>query len=133
LDEPTQSRTRETEFHTGDVWKVVLCLKHYRLDLDIFTIPAAPAGLTVVTGLDPTSLVLKGKYDEAVARFVDAPFSAVEGVLETELNLVPNDWVFCPNVPQGAEHNLMWKSSLRAVTISTSIRREPESHSMGFM
>ncbi len=94
MDESTQSRTRETQFHTGDVWKVVLCLKHYRPDLDILTIPAAPAGLTVVTGLDPTSLVLKDSYHEAVARFVDTPFSAIEGVLETALNVVLNDWVF---------------------------------------
>jgi hypothetical protein len=94
LDEPTQNRTRQTQFHTGDVWKVVLCLKHYRPDLDIFTIPAAPSGLAVVTGLDPTSLMLKDRYDEAVARFVDTPFSALEGVVETELNVVPNDWVF---------------------------------------
>jgi Glycosyl transferase family 2 len=92
LDEPTQSRTRETQFHTGDVWKAVLCLKCYRPDLDIFTIATPPAGLTVVTGLDPTSLVLKDRYQEAVAQFGDTPFSAIESILETALNVVPNDW-----------------------------------------
>jgi hypothetical protein len=92
LDEPTQSRTRETQFHTGDVWKTILCLKHYRPDLDIFTIATPPTGLTVVTGLDPNSRVLADRYEEAVARFVDTSFSAVECILETMLDVVPNDW-----------------------------------------
>ena len=92
LDQPTQSRTQDTQFHTGDVWKTVLCLRHYRPDLDIFTIATQPAGLTIVTGLDPTSRVLTERYDEAVARFVDTPFSAIEANLETALNVVPNDW-----------------------------------------
>ena len=92
LDEPTQRRTRETQFHTGDVWKTILCLKHYRPDLDIITIPTYPAGLTIVTGLDSASRVFSEKYEEAVARFVDTSFSAVEFTLETMLNVVPNDW-----------------------------------------
>lgn len=92
LDAPTQSRIRNTVFHTGDVWKTVLCLEHYRPELDIFTIPTPPTGLTVVTGLDPASRVLTEGYDEAVARFIDTPFSAVETEIETMLNVVPNDW-----------------------------------------
>jgi glycosyltransferase involved in cell wall biosynthesis len=92
LDELTQSRTRETTFYTGDVWKAVLCLKCYRPDLDIIMIATPPAGLTVVTGLDPTSRVLKDRYEEVVAQFRDKPFSEIEGVPEAELNVVPNDW-----------------------------------------
>ncbi len=92
LDEPTQRRVQATQFHTGDVWKAVLCLKHYRPSLDIFTIATPPTGLTVVTGLDPTSRVLKDRYEEAVAQFRDTSFSAMESLLETALNVVPNDW-----------------------------------------
>ena len=92
LDHATQSQNRDTQFHTGDVWKIVLCLKHYRPELDIFTIATPPTGLTVVTGLDPTSRVLPDRYDEAVVRFVDMPFSSIEGTLEATLNVVPNDW-----------------------------------------
>jgi Glycosyl transferase family 2 len=91
LDESTQSRVQETQFYTGDVWKAVLCLKHFRPDLDVFTIATPPTGLTVVTGLDPTSLVLRDRYEEAVARFFDTPFSAIEGNSEA-LNVIPNDW-----------------------------------------
>jgi hypothetical protein len=92
LDEATQSRARDTKFHTGDVWKVVPCLKHYRPDLDVFTIAAPWTGLTVVTGLDPTSRVLEDNYDEAVARFIDAPFADIQDRLDSALNIVSNDW-----------------------------------------
>lgn len=92
LDQPTQSRVRETSFHTGDVWKTILCLKHYRPGLDIFTIPAPPTGLTVVTGLDPTSRILIDQYAVAVSRFMDTSFSIVEDVLDSVLNVVLNDW-----------------------------------------
>jgi glycosyltransferase involved in cell wall biosynthesis len=92
LDEATQSRACDTRFSTGDVWKTVICLTHYRPDLDIFTIPARPTGLTVVTGLDPTSRTLTDKYDEAVARFIDVPFSAIECRVESALNIISNDW-----------------------------------------
>ena len=78
LDEPTQSRDRDTQFHTGDVWKTVLCLKRYRPDLDVFTIATPWTGLTVVTGLDRSSDVLDKSYDEAVERFMDTQFSEIE-------------------------------------------------------
>lgn len=92
LDEATQSRARDTEFHTGDVWKTVLCLKHYRPELDIFTIATPPTGLTIVTRLDPTSRVVSDSYEEAVARFIDMPFSEIQDRLAVALNIVPNDW-----------------------------------------
>jgi glycosyltransferase involved in cell wall biosynthesis len=92
LDEATQARSCDTQFHTGDVWKTVLALKHYRPDLDIFTVATPWTGLTVVTGLDPVSRVLADSYDEAVARFIDMPFAGVENRLTDALNIVPNDW-----------------------------------------
>jgi len=92
LDEPTQRPDRQRKFYTGDVWKTVLCLKQSRPDLDVFTIATPPTGLTVVTGLDPTSRVLANRYEEAVARFIDMSFSAVECTLKTMLNVIPNDW-----------------------------------------
>lgn len=92
LDELTQRRTPETHFSTGDVWKTILCLKQYRPDLDIFTIATPPTGLTVVTGLDPRSTILAEIYNEALARLLNLPYSTVEQSLQSELNLVPNDW-----------------------------------------
>jgi hypothetical protein len=92
LDEPTQRRARQTQFHSGDVWRAILCLKHYRSDLDIFTIATPPTGLTVVTRLNPASRVLVQNYDEAVARFIDVPFAEIEDELDDMLNIVPNAW-----------------------------------------
>jgi hypothetical protein len=94
LDEPTQRRARETQYHTGDVWKTVLCLKQYRPDLDIFTIATTWSGLTVVTGMDPTSRILSDSYEEAVTRFIETPYSGTNNALEAALNVVPNDWDF---------------------------------------
>jgi hypothetical protein len=92
LDEATQSRSSNTQFHTGDVWKIVLCLKHYRPDLDIFTIATPWTGLTVVTGFNVESRVFADSYEEAVSRFVNKPFSDIESNLESELNMVANEW-----------------------------------------
>jgi tetratricopeptide (TPR) repeat protein len=92
LDEATQSRTRDTAFYTGDLWKTVLCVKHYRPDIDIFTIATPWSGLTVLTNLDPSSRLLVEKYEEAVAGFIDLPYCEIEKKLQAGLNLVPNDW-----------------------------------------
>jgi hypothetical protein len=70
----------------------VLCLKHYRPDLEIFTIATPWTGLTVVTGLDSQSRVLGAAYEEAIARFIDTPYAEIELNPEVALNVVPNDW-----------------------------------------
>jgi tetratricopeptide (TPR) repeat protein len=92
LNELTQRRRSETHFSTGDVWKVVLCLKEYRSDLEIFTVATPPTGLTIVVGLDPFSTVLADRYQEAVAKFIDMPFLSVAARLHDALSIVPNNW-----------------------------------------
>lgn len=92
FSEETQHAAATTQFHTGDVWKLVPCLKHYRPDLDVFTIPAPPTGLTVVAGLDPSSRVLAHQYDEAVERFGGASYASMVPCQATELNVVAHDW-----------------------------------------
>jgi glycosyltransferase involved in cell wall biosynthesis len=91
LDEATQLRIRNTTFHTGDVWKMVLCLKQFRSDLDVFTIATPPTGLTVVTGFGSAQ---KGflDYETAVATFIDKQFSEIASCMDVALNIIPNDW-----------------------------------------
>jgi predicted O-methyltransferase YrrM len=61
LDCATATREHRTGFYTGDAWKIVPCLRSLRPDLQIVTLPTAPTGLTVVTGLDPSSRVLRDR------------------------------------------------------------------------
>lgn len=59
-------RERCTGFWTGDVWRIIPCLKTFRPDLQIATIPTKPSGLAVVTGLDAGSTVLAENYQAIV-------------------------------------------------------------------
>lgn len=59
-------RERCTGFWTGDVWRIIPCLKTFRPDLKIFTIPTKPSGLGVVTNLDPASCVLSDNFQTIV-------------------------------------------------------------------
>jgi tetratricopeptide (TPR) repeat protein len=63
-------RERCTGFWTGDVWRIIPCLKTFRPDLRIMTIPTYPSGLGVVTNLDPASTVLSDNYDAILVYYL---------------------------------------------------------------
>lgn len=63
-------RDRCTGFWTGDVWRIIPCLKTFRPDLHIVTIPTKPSGLGVVTNLDARSTVLSDNFDEIVRYYL---------------------------------------------------------------
>ena len=63
-------RERCTGFWTGDVWRIMPCLKTFRPDLKIMTIPAKPSGLGVVTNLDASSTLLADNFDEIVRYYL---------------------------------------------------------------
>jgi len=92
LDRETSSRALDTPFATGDVWKAVVALQHYRRDIDIFTIACPPSGLTIVTKLDPASKVLAEDYDDIVAGYMPLEVHN-DGKAEREMvGFIPNDW-----------------------------------------
>ncbi len=65
------ARDRSTAFWTGDVWKIIPCLKAVRPDLEIITLPAPPAGLAMVRRLDPASRILNRQYMTIREQFDD--------------------------------------------------------------
>jgi len=92
FDELTQRPDRQRSFYTGDVWKLVVCLRHYRPDLKIVTIPTAPSGLTLIGNLDPNSRVLKDNLDEAIEKYERHEYQDFQENMASILNIVPNDW-----------------------------------------
>jgi hypothetical protein len=91
LDRRTSSPERETVFWTGDVWKIIPCLKRERPELQIFTIPTYPAGLGVVSGLRPGNIWLSEQYSTVVAKYQNLDFSYIEDHGEC-FSLVANRW-----------------------------------------
>jgi hypothetical protein len=74
LDRVTSDRTRNTDFYSGDIWKLARCLKEQRPDLKMATVRARPTGLCLVSGLNPHSEALVRTRDEQLARYIPLTF-----------------------------------------------------------
>jgi SAM-dependent methyltransferase len=91
-------RMRRTNHWCGDVWKILPCLRRFRPELSILTIPTHPSGLTLITGLDPASRTLPRRFAEAVGSFIDAPIPMASlapcwfGDIENDIDAVA-DWL----------------------------------------
>ena len=92
IDRKSSGRVGIPGWWSGDVWKLILCLKQYRPDLAISVVDCPPTGVGIVTALDPTSTALHDHYDEIYAAFIDLDYSVLDEDKEAMLNLVPNDW-----------------------------------------
>ena len=91
LDERTSSRQRLSQFWSGDVWKIVPCLKSERPDLKLVTVPAYPTGLCFIRGLNPESDYLEKNYNSVVERYIDLDYNLIKD--ETEyFSLIENEW-----------------------------------------
>lgn len=88
----TASRERSTVLWLGDTWKVILILKKYRPDLNVFTIPTWPSGLTVVSGLNPSSDFLRLNYDKIVAEWMSVALTDYIEDLSDYLGVVDNSF-----------------------------------------
>jgi hypothetical protein len=71
------SREAGTMLWSGDVWKLILCLRTFRPDLKVATVDLPPGGLGVVTGLNPASTVLSDRYEEICERYMPMGFDEV--------------------------------------------------------
>jgi hypothetical protein len=79
LDRATSDRVRTTHFYSGDVWKLVMCLKARRKDLRLTTIRTGPTGLCLISRLDPHSDILARDFDRVVAEYLPLDFRDYEG------------------------------------------------------
>jgi len=93
LDTISSNPNRTTNFWSGDPWKVMAALRHFRPDLACFTIPTSPTGLGVITNLSPANTVLKERYSEIVETYQDRDYGwLVENGLSESLGVLVNDW-----------------------------------------
>ncbi len=88
----TAAPTRKSQFWSGDPWKVIVCLKKYRPDLDIFVIPAQPTGLGVVRRLDSSSDALEKNWDGIMAEYTDMPYVYTLENRNSVFNVIKNEW-----------------------------------------
>jgi hypothetical protein len=85
-------RERQTVAWCGDVWKLIPCLREQRPDLNVAAIDVRPAGMGIITGLDPGSSVLSDSYDEIVERYLALDYDWVEEAKPERLARVDHDW-----------------------------------------
>lgn len=84
---------------TGDVWRVVPCLRRYRPDLDLTLLDAAPSGMLIVRNLDAGNRVLLDRLPEILAGYLDDPRpyqTQVEEFLAGEHPRSTESWAHAP-------------------------------------
>jgi len=82
-------RRRTTQKWTGDVWKVVECLRRERPDLSLVTADVPPTGITVIRGLAPGDTGLLDRHDELVAEYGSLPAGGYADA-RSEWDVVPD-------------------------------------------
>ncbi len=87
----TATRARTTVFWLGDTWKAIPILRKLRPDLNLFTIPCYPSGLTVVSGLSPDSSVLEDRLSEEVAAWMPVQWQDCVDAANETLGVVPSE------------------------------------------
>ncbi len=92
LDAATATRTQNTEFWSGDTWKIVPILKRHRPDLAVRVIATCPTGLAVVTNLDPNSKILDHEWPNIVSEYMSLGDDYLDEDRTGKLNIFPNDW-----------------------------------------
>ena len=75
LDAETSDRTRRTDFYSGDVWKLAMCLHRHRPDLRIRTVRTRPTGLCVIAGFESHSHRAMDMYEAYLAEYLPLQFS----------------------------------------------------------
>lgn len=89
------ARRRQTRAWTGDIWRIVGCLRHFRSDLVLVPIDAHPTGLLLVAGLDRHSRQLADHYEQIVGECGGIEPTPPDDVLNREGAWPPGDPRIC--------------------------------------
>lgn len=92
VDRVTAARERTTQIWSGDVWKLILCLKKYRPDLRISTVDVPPTGLAIIRGLDRSSTALSSRLDGLCEEFIACDYDEMDAGKARHLNRIENKW-----------------------------------------
>src|SRR5580658_9210440 len=92
VDRVTAARDRTTQIWSGDVWKLILCLKKYRPELQISTVEVPPTGLAIIRGLNRFSTTLTSRLDSLYGEFIPCDYGELEDGKAQQLNRVENKW-----------------------------------------
>jgi hypothetical protein len=92
VDRATAARDRTTQIWSGDVWKLILCLKKYRPDLRVSTVDVPPTGLAIIRGLDRSSTALPSRLDALCEEFIPYEYDEMDASKAQQLNRIENKW-----------------------------------------
>jgi len=92
VDRASAARDRTTQIWSGDVWKLIVCLKKYRPDLHITTVDVPPTGLGIIRRLDPGSTILASLMDSLQEEFIPHDYGEMEPDKAQQLNRMENRW-----------------------------------------
>jgi hypothetical protein len=92
VDRVTAARERTTQIWSGDVWKLILCLKKYRPELRISTVDVPPTGLGIIRGLNRSSTTLATRLGALCEEFVPYAYDEMDASKGQHLNRIENKW-----------------------------------------
>ena len=85
-DRASADRERRAEVWSGDVWKLIPCLKKYRPDLEVHSVDVEPTGMGVVRNLAPDSTMLSDSYAEICDEFIPMSYDLLDSGKDEQLN-----------------------------------------------
>jgi hypothetical protein len=85
------ARNRQTRVWTGDIWRIVECLRRFRPDLVLVAIDTYPTGLLLVTGLDNRSHGLADHHQQIFDACDDIEPTVPDAVLSRQGACSPDD------------------------------------------
>jgi hypothetical protein len=74
--DPKRQKSVHAGYWTGDVWKILPALKHWRPDLRIVVVDAPPTGLVMITNLDRGNTVLDLNYQAILDGYLNLDLGA---------------------------------------------------------